>query len=247
MPERALHEDLGAYVLGMLDPGELETFRAHLAGCAECQRELEELEGTARLLARAPKAVEPRADLRVRTLAALQQAQAEAEHERIDAQPRRAGRRPWLSWGIGGAVAVAAATAALILGIQLGGDDGPAGELELRATLASVSGDATALAEVVKLGIGREIDFRTDELPILPKGEFYELWFAAPEDSPSAPKRISAGTFHPDENGRTEVTMTVAVVDPALYPTLVVSAEPGDGDPAASGNDVLRSTPAGSS
>ena len=160
MPERALHEDLGAYVLGMLDPGELETFRAHLAGCAECQRELEELEGTARLLARAPKAVEPRADLRVRTLAALQQAQAEAEHERIDAQPRRAGRRPWLSWGIGGAVAVAAATAALILGIQLGGDDGPAGELELRATLASVSGDATALAEVVKLGIGREIDFR---------------------------------------------------------------------------------------
>jgi len=245
MPERALHEDLGAYVLGMLDPVELETFRAHLAGCPACQSELEELEETARLLTNAPKAVEPPPDLRVRTLAALQRAQAEGEgdHERVGTQPRKS----WRSWrgrGLGGAVAVAAATAALLLGIQLGGDDGPAGELELRATLASAAGDVTAVADVVKLGIGREIDFRTDQLPILPKGEFYELWFAAPEDSASAPRRISAGTFHPDENGRTEVTLTAAV-DPALYPILIVSAEPDDGDPAASGNDVLRSTPAG--
>ncbi len=246
MPERSLHEDLGAYVLGMLDSAELDAFREHLAGCAACQRELEEMEATARLLTSAPKAVEPPPDLRVRTLAVLQRAAAAAENdvERLDARPTRS-RRPWLGWGLGGAFAVAAATAALVLGIQLGGDDGPAGELELRATLASASGDVTAFAEVVKLGIGREIDFRTDNLPILPKGEFYELWFAAPEDSVASPKRISAGTFHPDENGRTEATLTAAV-DPALYPTLVVSAEPGDGNPAASGNDVLRSTPTGS-
>ena len=122
-------------------------------------------------------------------------------------------------------------------------DDGPSGELELQATLVSAAGDASAFADVVKLGIGREIDFRSDDLPILPKGEFYELWFAAPEDSPSEPNRISAGTFHPDENGRSRVTLTAAV-DPALYPTLVVSAEPGDGDPAPSGEDVLRSAPA---
>ena len=32
-----------------------------------------------------------------------------------------------------------------------------------------------------------------------------------------------------------------AAVDPALYPVLSVTAEPGDGDPRATGTDVLRS------
>ncbi len=241
MSEPGAHTDLGAYVLGMLEPRERESFDRHLAGCAQCQAELGELQAAARLLRSAPKAVDPPADLRARTLAAVQSAAVGPEP--AAASPRTIRRRRWPSLALGGAVAVAAATAALFLGIRLGGDVGPSGELELQATLASAAGDATAFAEVVKLGIGREIDFRSDDLPILPKGEFYELWFAALEDRPSEPNRISAGTFHPDENGRSRVTLTAAV-DPALYPTLVVSAEPGDGDPAPSGEDVLRSAPA---
>jgi Anti-sigma-K factor rskA len=79
----------------------------------------------------------------------------------------------------------------------------------------------------------------TDELPILPKGELYELWFAGPGDSPSRPNRISAGTFHPDERGRTRVRLAAAV-DPALYPVLSVTKEPGDGAPQP-GVEVLRS------
>ena len=78
------------------------------------------------------------------------------------------------------------------------------------------------------------ITLRTDELPILPKGEYYELWFVGPGDTPAAPNRISAGTFHLDENGRSSVNLAAAV-DPALYPVLSVTAEPGDGDPAPDG------------
>lgn len=54
--------------------------------------------------------------------------------------------------------------------------------------------------------------------------------------------RISAGTFHPDENGRSRVRLAAAV-DPAKYGRLAVTAEPGDGNPAPNGPDVLRSRP----
>ena len=84
------------------------------------------------------------------------------------------------------------------------------------------------------------IQLQTDELPILPKGDYYELWFVGPGDTPARPNRISAGTFHPDENGRSDVTFAAAV-DPALYPVLSVTAEPGDGDPRPTGPEVLLS------
>ncbi len=95
---------------------------------------------------------------------------------------------------------------------------------------------------MVKTGIDRVIEFRTDDLPILPKGEFYELWFVGARDTETSPNRISAGTFHPDEAGRSHVTFAAAV-DPAEYPILSVTAEPGDGDPRRTGAEVLRSEP----
>lgn len=91
------------------------------------------------------------------------------------------------------------------------------------------------------LDIGRAIEFRSTRLPILPKGEYYELGFASPRDRPGHPDRISAGTFHPDPEGVSDVRLTAAV-DPARYPTLVVTAEPGDGDPRPGGHEVLRSS-----
>ena len=95
---------------------------------------------------------------------------------------------------------------------------------------------------MVKTGIDRVIEFRTDELPILPKGEFYELWFVGSGDTLEQPNRISAGTFHPGAEGCSHVTFAAAV-DPAVYPVLSVTAEPGDGDPRRTGPEVLRSAP----
>ena len=58
---------------------------------------------------------------------------------------------------------------------------------------------------VVATGIGRVVELDTDALPILPTGELYEVWFVGPGDTPDTPNRISAGTFHPDRAGRTDV------------------------------------------
>jgi hypothetical protein len=111
--------------------------------------------------------------------------------------------------------------------------------VEFATTLEAPDGRATAEVTGVRTGIGRVLEFRSDALPILPTGEFYEVWFVGPGDTDASPNRISAGTFHPDERGRTDVVLTAAV-DPVRYPILVVTEEPGDGDPQPSGREVLR-------
>ncbi len=175
--------------------------------------------------------VTPPPELRLRTLHAIA---AVSGSGRPAARPR--GRRP--AWPRA-AAAVAAAVGLALAFVVAGGDDHR--EFELRATLQAPGRPyITARADVVKTGIGREIEFRTDVLPILPTGEYYELWFVAPGDAPGRPKRISAGTFHPDARGRSHARFTAAA-DPARYSGLSVTAEPGDGNPRPSGVEVLRS------
>jgi hypothetical protein len=151
------------------------------------------------------------------------------------ARPRHHRRVP-LGIGIGAAAAVAA----FLLGGALADRDDPARpDQEFAATLVSPEGDGTATVTGTKVGTGRIVRLATDDLPILPTGELYEVWFVGPGDTPEAPNRISAGTFHPDAHGRSRVELTAAV-DPALYPTIVVTAEPGDGNPLPSGVEVMR-------
>ncbi|MEJ7797183.1 MAG: anti-sigma factor [Solirubrobacteraceae bacterium] len=159
----------------------------------------------------------------------------------LAAAARRRTRRPRLLLG-----ALAGALAVTVLALTVvRGSDGGAPEPELRAQLqAPDSPSVTGQADVFLTGAGRVIEFHTDELPILPKGEFYELWFVGPGDRVGRPNRSSAGTFHPDRQGRSDVRFTAAV-DPSRYPVLSVTAEPGDGDPRPSPTEVLRSRVAG--
>jgi hypothetical protein len=154
---------------------------------------------------------------------------------RLPARPRHRRRVP-----LGIAVGAAAAVMAFLLGGALANRDDPARrDQEFAATLVSPEGAGTATVTGTKVGTGRIVRLATDDLPILPTGELYEVWFVGPGDSPEAPNRISAGTFHPDAEGRSRVELTAAV-DPALYPTIVVTAEPGDGNPLPSGVEVMR-------
>ena len=92
-----------------------------------------------------------------------------------------------------------------------------------------------------EVGIGRIVAVESDDLPTLDNArEFYELWFVGPGDSDREPNRVSAGTFHPDAQGHTEVRLAAAAV-PSDYPVLSVTREPRDGDPRPTGPEVLRS------
>jgi anti-sigma-K factor RskA len=233
------HEDVAGYLLGSLPSDERAAFEEHLAGCAACRAQVGELSVPAELLARAVPEYEVPHSLEARTFAAVRRsAGANGDSSSRPAPRRRVWRRP---------LALAASVAVLLAGAVLAGTllerSSSAGEVEIEAVLSAPDGGAAqATVVVVKTGIGREISFRSDDLRILPKGDFYELWFVGPGDSLRRPNRISAGTFHPDEQGRSHVDLTAAV-DPALYPVLSVTAEPGDGNPRRTGPEVLRSRP----
>lgn len=193
------------------------------------RREADELRAVTAALSTMGEPYEaPPRDLNASVMAAVSVAAASEPMTRPAAAPRRR-RLPWrgLSLGFAGAFAAAAAAVVIAVGIT----NGPSGEIEIDGTMA---GAATASLEVEALGSGREIRIQSDQLEILPTGEFYEVWFVGPGDSPSAPNRISGGTFHPDENGVTEVVLHAAV-DPAKYPRVEITAEPGGGDPGVDG------------
>ena len=244
MTERVeIHVDLGDYLLGRLDECERDFVEEHLGSCERCRAAAAELEVTAALLARSAAPVAPPADLEQRALSAVRdiaEGNPPARLEAAGARPRV--RLPRWSWPRRLAAA-GAATAALAVGVfggmLLARDPGLPGTPELETALSSPSG-ATATASVRMTGVGRVIELHSDNLPILPKGEYYELWFVGEGDRRRAPNRISAGTFHPDANGRSSVRFAAAV-DPADYPRLTVTAEPGDGDPRRSGRTVLVS------
>ena len=233
------HEDVAGYLLGSLTAEERAAFERHLADCAWCRRQLDELSAPAELLPRAAPAYDMPPGLEAATLAAVER--GAAENGVPPSPPARRVFRP-RRLALAGAAAAAIAAGALVIVPQL---DRPAngGHVELEAVLAPPAGGLERATVVVeKTGIGREVSFRSDDLPILPQGEYYELWFVGRGDTRRRPNRISAGTFHPDEQGRSVVELTAAV-DPALYPILSVTAEPADGNPERTGPEVLRSRP----
>ena len=98
--------------------------------------------------------------------------------------------------------------AAVLVGVGIGdrdkaGGDDPAGKLELQARLVDPrAGTASAEATVRKVGTGRVIALRSENLRPLEIGKgLYELWFVGLGDTRAKPNRISAGTFHPHEQG----------------------------------------------
>lgn len=64
----AQRDELAAYLLGALEPGEAAALEQHLAGCEECRTELAWLRPAAQVLPETVERVEPPAELRMRIM-----------------------------------------------------------------------------------------------------------------------------------------------------------------------------------
>ena len=114
-------EDAAAYVLGALEPDEAQAFRAHLAQCAACKKEVAEFEQSAGALPESAAPYQVPKDLRRRVLAevrATPKAQAA-----LRTTPARSWR-PAVAWA--GAFAVGVIAVILAFALSSGGSSTPA-------------------------------------------------------------------------------------------------------------------------
>lgn len=202
-------DELAAYLLDALEPGEAAELERHLAGCEECRSELEWLRPAVQLLPEAVERVEPPPPLRA---SLMEQVRAEAETAHATQRtrawwPRSWGLRPLA--GLAALVLIAAAVAAYAIGT--GGSGGGATTV--------VSGHSPGVtAEMVSSGEAGTLYLAN--LHQLPQDKVLQAWVEREGQVESA-KTL----FVPNADG----TASATIDDMHGVTTVMVTAEPRGG------------------
>lgn len=254
-----LNSRLSDYVFGWVSADERRTIEEHVRGCAECQRELAELELVMQRLAQVPEPVTPPAALKGKVLDRLARERQGTTRTAVVtpiARPKPVWRTAWLAAAaalilvLAGALAVSIArqreTAALLA--QRSGDID-----EMRDRLASYASQTDVALSILTASDMRRIELANkpgspigagraywsptrglliaaDRLPTPPPGRIYQVWII------SGTSPISAGLLGNPAGGRGMLIVqppTGAGTGPV---TIAVTDEPPGGLPAPSGN-----------
>jgi len=251
----ALREQAAAYALGGLSEAERSAFEAHLNGCAECKAEVGAFLPVSGALAQAVELHDPPAALRGRILGAARRAPAAPRRFSALAPWLATAAMLVVTVGMGTYIAQLRQRVSN-LEVQLRDalirvDDG-----ERRVAVAlRAAADAQAPLAILTAPDVQRIDLAGQpvaprasarvfwsrsrglvltgaNLPPLPAGRIYQLWFVTPQ----AP--VSAGLLKPDEAGR----LTTVLNTPADMPVpaaLAVTIEPEGGSPGPTGDKYL--------
>ncbi|MGQ0639332.1 MAG: anti-sigma factor [Gemmatimonadaceae bacterium] len=231
-----------AYALGALDADERAAFEEHVATCATCRAEADELRETAAMLAYAAPAREvPPPALRERVL-------REAREVRPIASAATARRKapafPWLA-------AAASLTLAVLAGMQFRSERSE--RQRLAVALDSVRSDLAVRDSMVAAFFGPEVHVvslsPTGEKPSMrvfwnhtrnifivtafnvppaPQGKTYQLWAIRNGKAP-----LSMGTFNTDATGRATAILAVGnqINDGGFIDLCGLTIEPAGGSP----------------
>jgi len=210
------HGDLvGPYVLGALEPDEMEEMRRHLASCARCAAEARALAGLPSLLDRVEadeRVVTPRPELEDAVLDRFVRERA--------AMRGPARRRRWRPLAAAAAAAAAVAVA-LVLFLPSGDDDGAYARAEMRGH------GAWAVATVAEVEAGTRVRIRADDL----RRGSYELWCVQSDG-----RWVSGGSFRARRDGSAAAELTAAV-RPGDYHVVVITRRSRGGERGA---EVMR-------
>jgi anti-sigma-K factor RskA len=217
MSEDRFGELLGPYVLGELSADERRELERHLEECPSCWADLSVVMRIHNVL-REAAASEPPPELKARTLA-----RAKGESE----------TRSGYGWKLWVPIAAALLVAAVAgFGILQAGLVGPSDGVALASTAQAPGAGGEVHGEVV--GENLQVELTVWGMPKLREGEYYEMWYYAEDGS-----RISCGTFRAVPQGKTTVNLS-APASARSYPEIEITREPADGNPSASGEEVLR-------
>src|SRR6185437_5652239 len=141
-------------------------------------------------------------------------------------------RRARMRRSAGAAVAALLAAAAVVISIVV--TRGPVTtDVALAGTRLAPAASAVAKLHATPSGLAIELDVAG--LPPSPPGFYYQAWMKGPHGL------VTIGTFHMRGGpGTVELWSAVSL---AGYPTITVTREPEDGNPASSGQVVLTSRP----
>jgi anti-sigma-K factor RskA len=188
-------ENVGAYLLGALEPHEQSAFEGHLASCPDCRADVEQLRMAADAL---PRSVEPFAPP-----PSLKRSLMEAVREDVKPQRRPlaerlglarlgsafAGARPALAIGLAAVLLIAG----IGVGTQLGGDDG--GHKVIAGVVdRSRVPQATATITIPESKDG-PAQLRVTGMPAPKPGQVYEIWLKRGDQLQPGP------LFNTDANG----------------------------------------------
>lgn len=211
--------DLALYALNVLDGEERMKLEEHLASCAECRLELEQLRGDGALLALSTSGPKPPARARVRLLEAVAKEGRVATSGVTGAPERRSpwSRWAWLGWASAAAMALLAAllwseNTSLKLILAAKNEESAQARRELedlrriaapilspqtqRITVVSVKAAPQPQGKAFYLKSRNNLLFVASNMPQLPPHKAYELWLVPVDGAP-----IAAGVFKPDARG----------------------------------------------
>jgi anti-sigma-K factor RskA len=214
--EDRFEERLGSYLLGELTVEEERELERHLEDCAGCRRELDRARRSHDLL-RQLAVTEPPAELKGQLLA---QVRGETPGHSIG----------WWFWGLAAAALLVIAALGVGLLQAIGGD--PSSDVPLTAT--ALAPEAGGEVRVEEVGENFQVELEVWGMPKLKEDEYYEMWYYAEDGG-----RISCGTFRAGPEGHTTVNLT-APVTARDYREIEITRELDDGDPDASGEEVLE-------
>jgi anti-sigma-K factor RskA len=207
-------DDVAAYALGALEPGEAEAFRRHLAGCPECQEELAGFEQVTETLPAAGAAYAVPKGLKRRV---MQDVRAEPNSTARPSSSLQWASRPLLAWS--GALAAVLVAVIVAVALSSGGSGGTkviqasAGNAELRVTN------------------GRG-DLVVHRLRPLRAGRIYEMWV----QRGSAPPVPTGTLFGVTSSGSASVGVPGSL---SGVSAVMVTDEPSGGSPAPTTAPVI--------
>jgi len=204
-------DDIAAYLLGALEPGEAAELERHIAGCPECEQELQRLRPAVRVLPETVERVEAPAALRGRL---MEQVRAEAAGAQAAPAARRAPR-----WRLGlrplAGLAVLALVVAAVGGYAISNSGSGSGP----KTTTVVTGQSPGVtAEMVREGETGTL--RLANLHQLPADKVLQAWVQRGKQVVSA-----KALFVPNSDG----TATATIDNMDGVNTVMVTAEPRGG------------------
>jgi anti-sigma-K factor RskA len=219
-------EDLAAYALGALEPGEAAEFERHLEGCEHCRRELRWFEPAVQSLPESVERQEPPPQLRAALMAEV----------RADAQAGEQGERKgsffgWLrsSFGTRGLqVATGLALVAFAIAAVAGYEIGKGGSGEGAGGSTLVAREHGITAKMVSEGEGGALHLA--DVHQLPPGKVLEAWVRREGTVEAVPALMV-----PDRQGQAETT----IADMSGVDTVMVTEEPQGGSEVPTGDALV--------